>query len=337
MEFFEEIRKNILKFEFKDIIGNEDIKKQVKSAIFARRPLIIVGPPGIGKTTLAKLLVDVLPTKEVNDCGYNCLPEKPVCPYCIEKIKNKEKISTRKINPTDLFIRVQGSPDLTAEDLIGDIDPLLAMKYGALSLEAFTPGKIFKANNGILFFDEINRCSEKLQNALLQVLEEKKVTVGSYVFDFDVDMILIATMNPEDSSTESLSDVFIDRFDLVYMNYPNNVEDEKTILKSKNVSYAEFPENLLDFIVTYIQSLRDSDKLEKHPGVRATLGLYERAQTNAVINGRNKVILEDIGAVYLSVLGHRIKLKPSVAYNTSVEEFLRNNFEALAEKSDPST
>ena len=337
MEFYDELRKNLLNFSFDDIIGNISVKKQIKSALYARRPIIIIGAPGTGKTTLSKQLVNILPIKEVNDCGFNCLPEKPSCPYCIEKTKKNEKIKTKKVNPEDLFVRVQGSPDLTAEDLIGDIDPILAMKHGALSLEAFTPGKIFKANNGILFFDEINRCSEKLQNSLLQVLEERKVTVGSYTFDFNVDFIFLGTMNPEDSSTETLSDVFIDRFDLVYMDYPKTLNEEKTILDTKNITYAKFPEKLKDFIVTYIQSLRESKDLEKHPGVRATLGLYERAQTNALVNNRKEVNIEDIKDVFISVLAHRIKLKPSVAYKKTTEEFLRNSFELLAEEIPQST
>src|SRR3989339_812615 len=110
------------------------------------------------------------------------------------------------------FVRVQGSPDLAAEDLLGDIDPIKALKFGPTSLEAFSPGKIFRANNGILFFDELNRCPEKLQNALLQVLEEGKATIGSYDIDFDVDFLFIGTMNPEDISTEPMSDVLLDRF-----------------------------------------------------------------------------------------------------------------------------
>jgi Mg-chelatase subunit ChlI len=325
------IQENILKFEFNNIIGNDEVKKQVKSAIYAKRPIIIVGPPGIGKTTLAKELIKILPIKKVNDCNYNCSPDNPACPSCIMKKKNNEEIKTKDINPEDLFIRVQGSPDLTSEDLIGDIDPVLAMEHGALAIEAFTPGKIFKANNGILFFDEINRCSEKLQNALLQVLEEKKVTVGSYVFDFNVNMIFIATMNPEDSSTEPLSDVFADRFDMIYMDYPENEKDEIQILDSKQIDYAEFPQYLKEFIVNYVQGLRNSKDLEKKPGVRATLGLYERAQTNALINSRNKVTIKDIQDVYVSVLAHRIKLKPSVAYSKTNKEFLRETFDVLAE------
>ena len=76
---------------------------------------------------------------------------------------------------------------------MGDIDPIKAMKFGPLSMEAFTPGKVFKANRGVLFFDELNRCPEKLQNALLQVLQEKKATIGSYDVDIDADFIFIAT------------------------------------------------------------------------------------------------------------------------------------------------
>ena len=188
-----ELTKTLLheKNPFTDIIGQDKVKQAVKSALLSDRHLILVGSPGIGKTTLAKNIAGLLGKKTP-------------------------------------FIRVQGSPDLTVEDLLGDIDPVKALKYGPLSIEAFTKGKIFKANNGILFFDELNRCPEKVQNALLQVLEEKKATIGSYDVDFDIDFIFIGTMNPEDSSTEKLSDVLLDRFDLVYMHYPesNNIEKE---------------------------------------------------------------------------------------------------------------
>jgi len=288
-----ELTKKLLeKDPFTDIIGQESVKQSVKSALLAKRHMILVGPPGIGKTTLAK------------------------------NIANLEGKNTP-------FVRVQGSPDLTVEDLLGDIDPIKALKFGPLSMEAFTKGKIFKADNGILFFDELNRCPEKVQNALLQVLEEGKCTIGSYEVDFDLDFIFIGTMNPEDSSTEKLSDVLVDRFDFIYMHYPENLEIEKQIIlkKGKKIENVTIENRLLELIVYFVRLLREDKNLEKKPSVRASLGLYERSQSNALLNKRKSVTFNDIRDSVISVLAHRIRLKPSIKYLETTEDYIRHQFE----------
>ncbi len=308
---------------FTDTIGQTNVKHQLKSALLSNRNIIIVGSPGIGKTTLAKNIAKILPEiNAVQGCGFHCAINNPICPECKNK-KNKTKV---KVSGNERFIRIQGSPDLTVEDLLGDIDPIKAMKFGPLSIQAFTPGKIFKANNGVLFFDEINRCPEKLQNALLQVLQEKKATIGSYDVDIPADFLFIATMNPEDSSTERLSDVLLDRFDIIYMSFPETIKIEKHIIKVSCKKLVKTPENLLHLMAYFIRLLRQSDKLEKKPSVRALQGLYERSQANAMLNKKKQVRMQDIRDVLVSVLAHRIKLKPSIKYLMSPEAFLAKEF-----------
>jgi magnesium chelatase subunit I len=329
----DELKKRLIEEDpFTDILGQNTAKAQVKAALLMGRNIIIAGPPGVGKTTLAKNIARLLPKMEVNDCGYKCSPEHPACPKCISNDKAKEKVKRITVEGSERFVRIQGSPDLTAEDLIGDIDPIKALKFGGMSLEAFTPGKIFKANNGVLFFDELNRCPEKLQNALLQVLEEKKMTVAGYDLDFDINFVFIGTMNPDDSSTEPLSNVFLDRFDIVYMDYPENVEIEEKIVRLKGNSVAEFPNELLHMTLSYIKLLRDSEALELKPSVRASLGLYEMSQSNAIIEGRQRVTVKDIEKSIIPVLTHRIRLKPSIKYLTTPEDFLREQFAGMSQQ-----
>lgn len=314
---------------FSQILGQDSAKKQLLSALIMSRHVILVGPPGIGKTTLAKNVARLLPDVELNQCSFHCDPKTPFCPECKTK-GNKSK----KLKGEDRFVRIQGSPDLTVEDLLGDIDPVKALKYGPLALESFTPGKIFKANHGVLFFDEINRCPEKLQNALLQVLEEGKATIGSYDIELEANFITIATMNPEDfSGTEKLSEVLLDRFDLVIIGYPETAQIEKKIvlMKGEKLKEVDFPENVLDITLGFIQDLRTNENLERVPSVRASLGLYERAQANALLRNSKKVEMQDIFEAFNSVIAHRIRLKPSVRYLMDTKEFIKKEFKKFQE------
>ncbi|MBW3011673.1 hypothetical protein KY311_00665, partial [Candidatus Woesearchaeota archaeon] len=129
--------------------------------------------------------------------------------------------------------------------------------------------------------------------------------------------------------TEKLSDVFMDRFDLIYMGYPENVEIEENIVaaKAEKLEAVQFPKDLLELMLDFVRTLRLSKDLERKPSVRASLGLYERAQSIAYLMKRKQVTFKDIESSLISVLSHRIRLKPSVKYLKDPSEFIKEQFE----------
>ncbi len=320
---------NVTDSSFPSILGSRRTKHELASALLTGRHVIIAGPPGIGKTTLAKNVSRLLSNLVLNDCEYHCDPKEPLCPVC-----RSGKTKTRTVSGEERFVRVQGSPDLVVEDLLGDIDPIKALQFGPSSKEAFTPGKIFRANQGVLFFDELNRAPEKLQNSLLQVLEEGKATLGAYSVDLPANFVFIGTMNPEENAgTEKLSDVFLDRFDVINMSYPDDVQTEVAIVVASGVKLAvDVPSDLLSAVVLFVRVLRNHPDVQKKPSVRASIGLFERSQANAVLAKRKTVLAIDVADAVLSVLSHRLGLKPSLKFLQKPEEFIKKEFEKFVEQ-----
>lgn len=333
MSIFDELRKVLLEKlakgedPFPEIIGNEKAKFDTLSCLIAGRHFLILGPAGVGKTTLAKSIAKLLPPIKVPKGLPYWLDVNS--PFISDELREKIK-STKEYEVVPgykRFVRIQGSPDLTPEDLVGTIDPARALK-GGISPKTFIPGKLFRANNGILFFDEINRAPPKIQNLLLQVLEEGYVSLGPFDIEVPTNFIFIATMNPQEyQGVYEVSEALLDRLDLVRMDYPETLEIEKEIVKRKGKKLAKFPEDLLTKMIEIVRNLRKDENLEIKPSPRAVIGLYERAQANALIRGSNVVEWEDIKEALLSVLGSRIRLKPNIAIKKSPVEYLEEKLE----------
>ena len=160
------------------------------------------------------------------------------------------------------------------------------------------------------------------------MLEEGRITLSGYDVEIATNFIFIGTMNPEDfSGTEKLSEVLLDRFDMIFIDYPEDIKTEVKIVRDKGINLdVDFPDDLLKRTIGFLQWLRKRDELERVPSVRASLGLYERAQSNALLSGRKKVKIDDVLDAVMSVIAHRIRLKPSLRFDTTTREFVHNKF-----------
>ncbi|MBU1976206.1 MAG: MoxR family ATPase, partial [Nanoarchaeota archaeon] len=107
------------------------------------------------------------------------------------------------------------------------------------------------------------------------------------------------------------------------------------IVRKHGKNLVLFPDRLLNTMIDFIQCLRADPNVEKKPSVRATLGVFERAQANALLRNASQVSLKDVQDVLISVLSHRIRLKPSVKYMTKPEEYIEREFGKYCDREVP--
>jgi len=329
----EELRDEILRRGsdvLKAWIGDERTKKRILAILVAGKHLLLEGPPGSGKTLIARELAKALPPMKVVDCDFNCYPEHPTCPQCTapRTFGIRRKGRTVVVPGEERFVRVQGSPELTAEDLVGDIDPVLAFRYGPFDSRVFKPGKIIRANRKVLFIDEINRLPERLQNTLLQMLQEQTMTIGSLEVEFGIDTVFITTMNPEEhTGVYRLSEALRDRLEKVRISYPTPVEELQIIELYGRHLGADVPPELEQKMVDITQRTRVDKAVNQPASVRATLAMYEIAQSYALLRGDKEATVGDLREAAEVALHGRVLMSPDSPYYDAPVRYFREIIE----------
>lgn len=228
------------------------------------------------------------------------------------------------------YNRVQFTPDVLPSDIMG-----FSMYNSATCEFEYREGAAFC---NLFLADEINRTSPKSQSALLEIMEEKHVTVDSVTRNLPRPFTVIATQNPVGSSgTQMLPESQLDRFMIrLSMGYPSHEAaiqilkgqeniplnsicrmvtiDELCSLQEK-VNTLKVHDSIFDYIVTLVEATRDSEYFSMGASPRGANALLRMSRAMAVLNGRKFVTPEDIAQVFNDVLGHRVHLSAKARAN----------------------
>ena len=227
------------------------------------------------------------------------------------------------------FSRIQFTPDLMPSDVTGS--SIFDQRSASFD---FRPGPIF-AN--LLLADEINRAPPKTQAALLEAMQERQVTSEGQTRRLDRPFLVLATQNPiEYEGTYPLPEAQLDRFLLrIGVGYPDR-DDELAVLERRRERRTDEVElrPLVDgetlvamqqaledvhvapsvgyYIVDVVRATRESRSVQVGSSPRGSLAILKLARANAVLDGRDYVVPDDVKAVAVPALGHRLSLKPEL-------------------------
>ena len=284
----------------KVIVGQKYLVERLLLALLANGHILIEGVPGLAKSLSVKTLSDTIEAK---------------------------------------FQRIQFTPDLLPADLIGTM--IYNPQKGSFSTKK---GPIF-AN--LILADEINRAPAKVQSALLEAMQERQVTIGDNSYKLDEPFLVLATQNPiEQEGTYPLPEAQVDRFMLkLSLTYPNMKEEWEiidrnaevgfppvqkvispdAILKAREVvSQIYVDEKIKDYILNIVFATRNpeaynldlKDLIAYGASPRASIYLNLVGKAHAFLRGRGYVTPEDIKAIGMDVLRHRV----IVTYEAEAEE-----------------
>jgi len=272
------------------VVGKDEVLERILAGLLANGHVLVEDYPGLAKTLIARLLAQAL------DLG---------------------------------FRRIQFTPDLLPSDITGSF--LYDQREGRFE---FRPGPVF---TNLLLADEINRATPKTQAALLEAMQESQVTVEGQSFPLAQPFLVIATQNPiELEGTYPLPEAQLDRFLLrVAVGYPQ-ADAERAILRIRRerrtddvavpvlVTRAELlamqqaledvfvSDALEQYIVALVQATRSDSRVALGASPRGSLAVLKLARAEAAIRGREFVLPDDVKAVAVAALAHRMVLRPEL-------------------------
>jgi len=277
-------------------LGYEDtVLPQLETALLAGHDIILLGERGQAKTRIIRSLVELLdewlPIIEGSDVRDD--PYAPISAYGIDLVAAKgEKTPVAWVHRSQRFAEKLASPDTSMADLIGEIDPIkVASGLFLDDPKALSYGLVPKSNRGVFAINELPDLSERIQVGLLNVLEERDVQIRGHLVRLDLDVLVVATANPEDYTNRGrLITPLKDRFgSQIRTHYPFEVSTEIEIMHQEAhvpVSSAPIvvPWFIDDIVARVSHVARRSHVISQSSGVSVRLSIanYETVIANAL-------------------------------------------------------
>src|SRR6266704_1918920 len=327
----DEIRRNLLaamragEHRFPGIIGfDQTVIPQLERALLAGHDTMLLGERGQGKTRLIRTLPELLDewTPAVAGCEINDHPYQPVCArYRRLAAERGDSLPVTWRHRSERYGEKLATPDTSVGDLIGDVDPVKVAEGRTLGdAETIHFGLVPRTNRGIFCLNELPDLAERIQVSLLNVLEERDIAVRGYALRLPLDLVLVASANPEDyTSRGRIITPLKDRFGAeIRTHYPQSLPDELALIRQEAEIAAHgadpgagLPAHLVEVIARFTRLVRASPAVDARSGVSARFAIaaaeavVAAAVRRAAISGEDQPVARicDLPAIVSTLRG----------------------------------
>jgi len=258
---------------------DDTVIPQLERALLAGHDVVLLGERGQGKTRLLRSIVGLLDEWTPVIAGAE-LGEHPYEPITPESRRRADELGDEL--PVEWRHRVEryaeklATPDTSVADLIGDVDPMKVAEGRHLGdPETIHFGLIPRSHRGIVAINELPDLAERIQVAMLNVMEERDIQIRGYVLRLPLDTLVVASANPEDYTNRGrIISPLKDRFGAeIRTHYPSELEDEVAVVRQEAHLVAEVPDHLIEILARFTRNLRESNSVDQRSGVSARFAI----------------------------------------------------------------
>ncbi|PVG81703.1 magnesium chelatase [Nocardioides gansuensis] len=282
----EEIRDNLLARlrdgidPFPGLHGFEEtVVPQLERALLAGHDVVLLGERGQGKTRLLRSLAGLLdewsPVIDGSELGEH--PMQPVTPASVRRaaeLGDDLRVAWR--HRDERYAEKLATPDTSVADLIGDVDPMKVAEGRHLGdPETIHFGLIPRSHRGIVAINELPDLAERIQVAMLNVMEERDIQIRGYVLRLPLDVLVVASANPEDYTNRGrIITPLKDRFGAeIRTHYPTELDDEVAVIRQEAHLVADVPDHVVEILARFTRALRQSSSVDQRSGVSARFAI----------------------------------------------------------------